>query len=545
MIKRLINNTIFYEKPVQSVTAAAFIIAIAGIISRIIGLFRDRILASQFGAGDTLDVYYAAFRIPDFLYAIIITGAMGAAFIPIFTGLISKNKEKEAWELASGLLNLQAIVLGIFSLVVVIFAPGIMKLLTPGFSGEKLENIILLTRLLMLTPVIWSVSAIFGGVLTSFKKFIISSLAPIFYNLGIIIGALVFVKLWGLVGLAWGVILGVILHALIQYPSVRSSGFHFHLIFFNCLKNHDIKRVFYLMIPRSLALGVSQVNLLTITVLASTLTSGNLAIFNFANNIQMAPLGIFAYSFSVAVFPVLSASFTREDRRDFVKNFSQTFRKILFFIIPISVFMIILRAQIVRVLLGAGKFDWEDTVLTFNTMGILALSLAAQSAIPLLTRAFYALQNTKTPFFVAIFTEGANIILAILLIGRYNVEGLAIAFSITSVLNAVILYIILEKHFHGLDEKRCLKAFFKITLAAVGAGIVIQYSKEIVALLMDIDTFLGIFTQLSVSAILGSAIFIYLSGLLQIEEAHHLRQMISKRIFRIKQDIPENINQIS
>ena len=545
MIKKLINNTIFYEKPVQSVTAAAFVIAIASIVSRILGLFRDRILASQFGAGDTLDVYYAAFRIPDFLYAIIITGAVGAAFIPVFTGLIFKNKEKEAWELASGLLNLQAIVLGIFSLVVIIFAPFIMKLLTPGFSGEKLENITLLTRILMITPVIWSISAIFGGVLTSFKKFIILSLAPILYNLGIIIGALFFVKLWGLVGLAWGVILGVMLHALIQYPSVRRSGFHFHLVFFDCLKNNDIKRVFYLMIPRSLALGVSQVNLLTITVLASTLTSGSLAIFNFANNIQMAPLGIFAYSFSVAVFPVLSASFAREDRKDFVKNFSQTFRIILFFIIPISVFMIILRAQIVRVLLGAGKFDWEDTVLTFNTMGILALSLAAQSAIPLLTRAFYALQNTKTPFFVAIFTEGANIILAVLLIGRYNVEGLAIAFSITSVLNAVILYIILEKHFHGLDERRCLKAFFKITLAAVGAGIVIQYSKEIVALLMDIDTFLGIFTQLSVSAILGSVVFIYLSGLLRIEEAHHLRQMISKRVFRTKQDIPENINQIS
>jgi len=545
LIKRLLNNSILNEKPVQTITAAAFIIAAAGVASRVLGLFRDRILASQFGAGDTLDVYYAAFRIPDFLYAIIIAGALSSAFIPVFTGLISKEKKKEAWELASALLNVQAVVLGILSIFIAIFAPYITKLLTPGFSQEKLESITMFTRVFMLSPILWSMGAIFSGVLTSFKKFLLASISSIFYNVGIIIGALFFVKSMGPIGLAWGVILGVVLNAVIQYPPVRMSGFRFRLTFMNCLKNSDVKKVFYLMVPRALALGASQVNLLIMTILASTLVSGSLSVFNFANNIQIAPFGIFALSFSIAAFPVLSEAAARSDHKAFVKHFSDTFRKILFFIIPFSVFMIILRAQIVRVFLGSGKFDWNDTVMTFNTMGILVASLAFQSVVPLLTRAFYALQNTKTPFIIAIISEVINLVLALILIKTYAVLGLAIAFSIASVVNALLLYVVLKKHFHGLDERHSLNSLLKIILAAFGAALVIQWSKDIVSFFMDIDTFFGIFTQLAVSGILGSTVFVYLSVILKIEEAYQIKNSVTKGMFKIKQAIFENTNQIS
>lgn len=537
------------EKPAQTITAAAFIIAAASIASRVLGLIRDRILAAEFGAGDTLDVYYAAFRIPDFLYAIIIAGALSSAFIPVFTGLVAKEKKKEAWELAAALLNVQVVILGVLSIFIAIFAPYVTKLLAPGFSQEKLESITLFTRVFMLSPILWSIGAIFSGVLTSFKKFLLASISSIFYNVGIIVGALFFVKYMGPIGLAWGVILGVVLNAAIQYPPVRMSGFRFRLTFMDCLKNSDVKKVFYLMVPRSLALGASQVNLLIMTILASTLVSGSLSVFNFANNIQIAPFGIFALSFSIAVFPVLSEAAARNDHKAFVKNFSDTFRKILFFIIPFSAFMIILRAQIVRVFLGSGKFDWPDTVLTFQTMGILAASLAFQSVVPLLARAFYALKNTKTPFVVAIVAEIVNVTLAIIFINvfdkNYAIFGLAIAFSVASAVNALLLYVILQKHFHGLDERHSLNSLLKIILAALGAAVVIQWSKEVVAYFMDIDTFIGIFTQLAASGILGSAVFIYLSSVLKIEEAYQIKNSISKGMFKIKQAIFENTNQIS
>ena len=256
MIKKIFNHRILLNvNPSSSVVSAAFVITIAGLSSRFLGLIRDRFLASTFGAGDTLDVYYASFRIPDLIYNLLILGALSAAFIPVFTGLISKNKEKKAWTLASNLLNLAIFFILAISVFMAIFAPWIMQLITPGFEGEKLSRVVLFTRIMFLSPLFLGMSGIFGGILTSFKKFLIYSFAPIFYNLGIIVGVLVFVRFMGPIGLAWGVVFGAFLHMLFQYPAARHSGFRHQWTGLEYFSNKDVKRVLKLMLPRTLGSG--------------------------------------------------------------------------------------------------------------------------------------------------------------------------------------------------------------------------------------------------------------------------------------------------
>ena len=560
--KILNNNSIFNSSPANSVVSAAFVITIAGLASRILGLFRDRLLASAFGAGDVMDVYYAAFKVPDLIYNVLILGALGAAFIPIFTGLINEKNKEAAWELANGILNIMLLLLIIFSLIFAIFAPFVMKVITPGFSPEKMDQVVSFSRIMFLSPVFLGLSGIFGGILTSFRKFLIYSIAPIMYNLGIIFGVLVLVRFWGPIGLAWGVVLGASLHMLIQLPAAWHSGFRYKPIFKKAFFNPNIRKVFFLMIPRALGIAINQINILVITIFASTLAAGSLAVFSFAQNIQSVPLGIFGISFAIAVFPVLSTLAAKNKTQDFIENFSTTFRQILFFVVPLSIFLIVLRAQVVRVVLGSGKFDWSDTILTFQCLGVFAASLFAQSTIPLLARSFYALQNTKTPFFIALIIESINILLVFLLIGKYQVLGLAIAFSTTSIIQMFLLLFFLHFKLGNLNDKKIIKFLFKISIASVLAGGLIQLLKNylvndisislfgqkilrIVSPSIDLDTFLGVFAQLSISGLFGLGAFIALCWLLRLEEFFNFKDSLARKLFKGKKVIVENTTEVS
>jgi len=545
VIKRLIKSKFLNERPTQSIAAAAFIISLAGIASRLLGLLRDRILAGQFGAGDTLDAYYAAFRIPDLIYNLMIVGALSAAFIPVFTEFIAEKKEEEAWKLSSGVLSLQVFITGLLSIFLVIFAPWLMKLVTPGYTGAKLDLAVTLTRIMFLSPFLLGISGILGGVLVSFKKFLIYSLAPIFYNFGIIIGAVFFVKWMGPVGLAWGVVLGALMHMLVQYPSVKFSGFHFRPMFIDALKNPGVRKVLRLMIPRTLTIAVSQINFTIITIFASTLAAGSLAVFNFANNIQSAPIGLFGVSFAIAVFPTMSAFAAKKEKKEFIAAFSGTCRQILFFVIPLSMFLFVLRAQTVRVVLGTGKFNWTDTILTFQTLGLLAFSLFAQSLLPLLNRAFYALQNTKTPLYIGLISEAVNLIMVVLLIGKYSIYGLAIAFSASSFLNMVLLVIFLRKKLSNIDGKNIADSVARIIAASlVGAGVA-QIVKYIVGTQGELDTFIAVFTQLVSAGAAGLLAFALASYYFNVREYFQFINSVTRKLFKAKKLIEESTGEVT
>ena len=545
MIKKIVKSALLADKPRESVAAAALIISLFGIASRLLGLLRDRILAGQFGAGDTLDAYYAAFRIPDLLYNLMIVGALSAAFIPVFTELVANKKEQDAWKLSSGVMGLQIVITAALSVLIALFSLPIMKLVTPGFAGAKLELTAHLTRIMLLSSFLFGISGIMGGILVSFKKFLVYSLAPIFYNLGIIIGAVFFVGWMGPVGLAWGVVLGALLHMLVQYPAARVAGFRFDLTFMEALRNPDVRKVLGLMVPRTLTIAVSQVSLTISTIFASTLAAGSLAVFTLANNIQSAPLGLFGVSFSIAVLPALSAFAAKGEYDKFTQAYSKTLRQILFFVIPASVFIVMLRAQIVRIALGSGQFNWEDTRTTFTTLAILSAGLFAQSVIPLLTRMFYALQNTKVPFYIALVSEAFNVLVTFALIGQFGVYGLAGAFSLYSVFNMALLYRYLKKQVADLDEVRIMRSVLNILLASAVAAAATQLGKEIIGTAGPLDTFLAVLRQFVIAGGMGVAAFALACHYLQIEEYHQLVLAMKRKLFKEKKAIQEDMHEVA
>ncbi|MFA6183646.1 MAG: murein biosynthesis integral membrane protein MurJ [Parcubacteria group bacterium] len=540
MIQRIINNKVLNGKPTKTIAGAALIVSVASVLSRILGLFRDRILASKFGAGDTLDVYYAAFRVPDLIYNFLIVGALSAAFIPVFTGLVAKKDEEKAWKLSSGLVTLQVIVIVGISLIFFLFAPELMRIITPGFSEEKIMQVANLTRIMFLSPLFLGVSAVFGGILVSYKRFLVYSIAPIFYNIGIIIGAIFFVEFMGVSGLAWGVVLGAVMHFVLQYLAVKFIGFSYQLRRIKeIIADINIRKVIKLMIPRSMAMGVSQINLLIVTVFASTLASGSLAVFNFANNLQSVPLGIFGISFSVAAFPKLSSLAAKEDMDKFNYVFTRTFKRILFFVLPSSVIIFSLRAEIVRVVLGAGAFDWEDTTATLWVLGLLSISLFAQSTIPLLTRCFYALENTKIPFYAALISESSNILLVILLIKKFQVMGLAIAFSLASIINMIILFLLLNKKFKDINKRKILMPITKILLASIFSALAIYLARHTLANFIQLKTWGEVLVQLIISGGIGVSAFLIVCYWLEVEEFNDFRKSAIDCIFKKSADMEE------
>ena len=498
-------QTMFHGRENRTVGGAALVIALFGIASRILGFVRDRILAGTFGAGDVLDAYYAAFRIPDFLYGLLVAGALSAAFVPVFTEFREKKGADSAWALSNGVLLVVVCSLGAAAFVAFLFADPITRLIVPGFSPEKQMLSAELTRIMLIGPLFLGVSAVFGSILVSFRNFIVFSLAPLFYNLGIILGATVFSRWFGPSGLAMGVVLGTGLHALIQYPSVRKAGFRISFRAFPEVRA-DVWRVIRLMIPRSLSIAIGQVSFLVVTLFASLLLSGTLAAFTLANNIQSVPLGLFGVAFSLAAFPVLSA-------------------------FAASLMMIALRAQIVRVILGTGAFDWEDTTLTFEILGALSVSLFAQSLIPLFARAFFSLQDTKTPLLIALFSEVVHIVILVFGVGIWGPIALAVSFSVASIVNVALLYSFLRRRIEGWDDRGFSLAVFKMTIASLIALLAVQSGKGFFELGdVELDTFFEVFLELVLSGLLGIGAFIVSAWALRIEELESVRCFILSRL---------------
>ena len=524
MIKRI------FSSQSKSITGAALVLAVASFISRIIGIVRDRIFAHQFGAGDILDTYFAAFRIPDLVYNLIIVGALSAGFIPIFMKLLVKDQE-EAWRVTSAIFNILALALVIVCSILFFFTPQLMELVVPGFDPEKLKMTIILTRIMYLSPVLLGISGIVSGVLQSFKNFLVYALTPIMYNLGIIIGAIFLVPKFGISGLAYGVVLGALLHLVIQLPSLVYHGFRYKPLLL--WKDKNVRKIGKLMIPRTLGLATSQINLLVITILASTLTAGSIAIFNLASNLQYFPIGIIGISFAIAAFPTL-AKFAAEDKKEEIINqLSSTIKQILFFIIPLSIIFLLLRAQIVRVVLGSGQFNWGDTDLTANTLAFFSLSLFAQCLIPLLARTFYAIHDTWTPFLVGLVAALANILAAMYLKNVMGVSGLALAFSLAMILQMSLLWIGLRTSLGTLGESKIIISLYKISAAALAMALVIQVLKQPLSMMVDMTRFWGILSQGAISGTIGLLVYGLILHFLQLEEMKRLNRSLKKKWLKL------------
>ncbi len=443
----------YVSKKKLTIANAAFILGLTGLLSNILGLYRERIIAGHFGAGHMTDAFYASFRLPDLIFNLLILGALSSAFIPIFVEKIAKGKEEEANLIAYSFMNFILVCTLIFGIVVFILAPKLVPLLLPGFFNRPspenfdiFQTTVNMTRIMILSPILFSISGIIGGILNSRKRFVAYSIAPLVYNISIILSVLYLTPYFDppIYALTIGVIIGAIFYVLVQVPSVINAGFRWKP--YIDFRGGQIARLVKLMVPRTLAIGANQINLLVDTIVASFFVGG-ITILNFANNIQTAPVVIFGISIATAIFPVLAENKTRNDMTNFMKSFSWSARRILYFMVPSSIIIIVLRAQIVRLIYGTGNFSWDNTYWTTKALLFLAIGLVAQGLIPLLLKAFYAMQDTKTPLYISIVVLIVNAVLSVTLPFiaplELGVAGVALAFSVAGIVNAVLLFICL------------------------------------------------------------------------------------------------------
>lgn len=546
-----------FNSQTKTVTFAAILLALSSLTSGILGLVKNRLLAFRFGAGQEADIYFAAFRIPDFVYGILIVGGITAAFLPVFSEYFKETKEgspnqkwsPEAREFANNILNCFLILLILVCGILAIITPFIVKFIVPGFSPENKALTAALTRIMFLSPILFGISGIFSGILHYFNRFLIYSLAPILYNLGIIFGILFLFPIFGIFGLAYGVILGAFLHLLIQLPAARISGFQYKLIF-NFL-SPGFKKILKLMLPRTIGSAAYHFNLIIVTAIASTLTVGSISVFNYSNNLYYFPIGLIGISFALSSFPVFSKFWANGQKKEFLSNFSSSFRQILFFIVPSGLLMFLLRAQIVRLILGTGKFGWWETRLTAASLGIFCLGIFAASLTPLLTRAFFALKDTKTPVTINIGAMAFNIILCFLFIfllkfpnifrdfvaevlrlqgiERFEVIGLPLALSLAAIFELFLLLIFFVRKIGDFKAKEIFQSAKKILIASILLLIAAYFVRQAATTFVNMQTFFGIFLQTVITALAGVFIYFLVAFLLKSPEIKTLKLAILKQ----------------
>lgn len=539
----------FLNLETKTINKAAVILAVSSLVSGLLGLLRDRLLAGTFGAGNDLDIYYAAFRIPDFVAMVLLMGSISAAIIPLFSEYLA-NSEKEAWHFLANLLNSFLLFLIVVSAIMIVFVPQILSLIAPGFSGEKLQTTIVLTRIMFLSPLILGISNIISGVLRVLRRFLVTALSPIMYNLGIILGIIFFVPEWGLIGLAWGVVFGAFLHLLVQVPIILKLGFKPKraLDFFH----PGLIKAVKLTLPRTLGLAANQINLIVITAIGSTLAAGSIAVFNLANNLQNLPITLIANSFSTAAFSFLAIYFSQKQKDKFADEFSAVLRQIIFFLMPISVLMFILRAQIIRIILGTGKFAWTDTQLTAACLGLFSIGIFAYGVSLLVSKAFYAMHDTKTPAYIALLSIGINVGLSFffLKILSFNnifqnylmrfldiekidgnkVVGLALALSISGIIQVFLLLVLLYRKLENIKIKEIFYFCIKIFAGLIALAFFGVLCLKITAGFVDMQKFWGIFLQAAIASIIGLGAYIACAFVFKLKEITTVKNYILKKL---------------
>lgn len=509
-----------------SVSRAAVIVGFFALISKLVALFRDPLFASTFG-GDKiyiLDIYSAAFRVPDFIISVFVLGTLSVALIPIFVNLLVKDRE-EANKFANTIITLTMLFMGLVFFTLFLFARPITKLLVPGFSPFMLDETVKLTRLIIFSQIVFTLSNTCTNILYSFKRFVMAGLAPILYNLGIILGILVFYEQFGIMGLGYGVLVGAALHLLVQLPELYRTSFRLEITL--AAKKVNIRKFLKLYLPRVPVFDLSIFSLLISTFIASKLEQGSIAIFNLAMNLQTIPVSIIALSLATAVFPALSQAHAEGKEKDFLRVLGKTIIQVFYFMVPIMCLMMLFRAQGIRLYLGHGNFTWENTILTFTTFGVLAFSLLSQSLAPILSRVFYSQQNTITPVRVNIFSMAINTVLAFALGKSYGIVGIAAAFSIASVFNATVLFFIMYNHVQKtISDQDAIKQFnsnifssvLKITTASLVCGLGAYGGLRFFAHIFNTHTSLGLFFQLSGATIFAVICYFIAGVALKLKE---------------------------
>lgn len=531
---------------VRGMHRAAYILAGFAFLSSLLAFLRDRLLAHTFGAGTELDIYYAAFRIPDVLFIAIASLVSAYILIP---ELVKRSEEKQHDYIDTVVIGFSVIMAAV-GLGAYLLAPFFIPLLFPAFEAANLEQLITLTRIMLLQPVLLGFSNVLAAITQVRSRYTLYALTPLLYNLGIIGGVLFLYPLWGLSGIAWGVVIGALMHAGIQIPSILRDGFLRTLPRFS--EKMAFLRTVSASLPRTLALSLNQITMLVLTVLAGGLAAGSITVFTFAFNLQQVPLAIIGSSYSVAAFPVLARMFSSGDRAAFVAQVAIAARHIIFWSLPAIALMVVLRAHIVRVILGTGAFDWTDTRLTAAAFALFLISLTAHALMLLLARVYYATGRSFVPLIVngvtaAIAVASAGALLYVFSTERtlsfveplLRVEGvpgttvlaLPFAYSVAALVGIVLTIILFERHFGGLVA-RVKRVFGESVAAAIAGGGVAYGVLSVVGGISAATTFVSVLAHGMVAGIAGLVAAGATFALLGSTELREMFESFRRRVSR-------------
>jgi putative peptidoglycan lipid II flippase len=543
-----------FNKEIGGLHEAAYLLGFFAILSQILALIRDRLLAHYFGASSALDVYYGAFRIPDFIFASVASLVSISVLIPFLVERLDRNKE-ESKEFLNNIFTAFCLVILLVCIAAFFLIPTILNYILPGLShGPERGELITLARLLLLSPIFLGISNFFGSITQSYRRFFIYALSPIVYNLSIIFGIIFLHPYFGIKGVVFGVVIGAFLHFLIQVPFAQKEK----LIprFVAHLNWQKVKQVVFLSLPRTIALSADSFSLLIVTAFASLMTAGSISIFNFALNLQSVPLAIVGVSYTLAAFPTLAKLYSRGDKNSFVEQIVTAARHIIFLSIPVTVLFIVLRAQIVRSVLGTGHFSWDNTRLTAAALSMFTISLFAQGLTLLFVRGYYAAGNTKKPLIINVLTTLGDIFFPYLLwisfnhfpMFRYFVESLLkvgdvpgtevlmlpLGYSLGVLLNVLVFFIAFSRDFKDVGH-RISQTFRESLAAGILMGFVAYLGLNIFDRVFDLNTLAGIFFQGLCSGILGIAFGILILKLLDNHEIEEIWRTLHSKIFKTKE----------
>ena len=533
----------FLFKTQNSIISAAFILVLASSFNALLGFVKGRVTATYFGDSPELATFITADKIPSFIYSIIVTGSLTTIFVPVFAGIYKKNKT-EAYKTASAMINITLLCFLVLSVIGYIFSFSIIKGLGLGtFTPEQITLGSNLLRIMLSSQLILVLSSFLTALLQSFKHFLATAIAPILYNVGFIIGTIIFVKDHGVYAMAYGAVLGSLLHLLTQLPFIVKTDFKYVLT--ADFRTKEIKSLFYLLIPRILSVSLTNALYTINNSFALLISQRSAAHLRYAGQVQNVPVLVFGISLATAVLPTLSMEGDAEERGKFKDTFLTSFYQMLYLVVPVSVILLVLRIPVIRIIYGAENFPWEATVKTAYSLAFFSISIFAQSAVLMITRAFYALKDTQTPVKVSMFTILINVLLSLFFINQLNwgVWSIAFAFSITSLMDMVVMFFYLHKKV-GFDLKKVLIPFTKIGFSGLlmGAALYIPL-KFLDQVVFDTTRVVGLLILTGIASVLGMITYLVFTKLLKVEEIELFYRIVRKlQVRRSYKDLGDTLS---
>jgi len=510
----------------SDIFSSAMILSAMILISSFFGFLRFRIL-SGFFSKEQLDIFFASFRIPDLVFEILITGALTSTFIPIF--IKYKGNEEQLRKNISSIINIILILLLLFVAVLFIGMGVLIPLITPGMDQQRTEYVIYFSRLLLVGQLPF---LIIGNILTGIgqanKRFFLSALAPIVYNLSIIVATILFAPSLLLLAPVIGVVGGALLFLFLQLPLIWDSGYRYQWVI---EKTEGLKEFVRIIIPRTLTVVVAQIDATIDLTLTTLLGAGSYTIFYLAQRLQLLPVSVIGIAFGQASLPYLTEVYQADKREEFKKIVVDSILNLFFFTIPIASFFIFARTPIVRLFFGGQKFDWDATVSTAITLSYFSVSLPFHTIYYFLTRCFYATLDTRTPFYISVVSIAINTLLSIIfvLILKLPVWFLSISFSISMIINVTILFIILSSKIKGFAYRFLAVETGKMLVATAIPSVIVYYLMKFMdELIFDTSFTLNVLMLLFSGLIIYFLLYIFLSWLLDVKEIYLVSKLIVK-----------------